>query len=141
MRRIEKEMKIWSLPWGSPGDYSMIDCFLGDGFRGFVLPILEYCSEVWYFAANTRLKGTIPAENIFFYYRFLYAIMHRTTIVQNKILKDYLFLPFFCPANIYRPSLGMVQLALPKTTSAAQFLSQKKNNKPILLRIVCTTTY
>ena len=29
---------------------------LGRYFRGFVLPVLEYCSEVWCSAANTHLK-------------------------------------------------------------------------------------
>ena len=33
----------------------MIDCFLG-GFRGFVLPVLEYCSAVWCSAADTHLR-------------------------------------------------------------------------------------
>ena len=30
------------------------------------------------------LKGTVLVKNIFFYYRYFFAIMHRT-IVQNKI--------------------------------------------------------
>ena len=29
---------------------------LGRCFRGFVLPVLEYCSAVWCSAANTHLK-------------------------------------------------------------------------------------
>ena len=29
---------------------------LGRCFRGFVLPVLEYCSEVWCLAANTHIK-------------------------------------------------------------------------------------
>ena len=29
---------------------------LGRCFRGFVLPVLEYCSAVWYSAADTHLK-------------------------------------------------------------------------------------
>ena len=29
---------------------------LGRCYRGFVLPVLEYCSEVWYSAADTHLK-------------------------------------------------------------------------------------
>ena len=29
---------------------------LGRCFREFVLPVLEYCSAVWYSAADTRLK-------------------------------------------------------------------------------------
>ena len=34
----------------------MIERFLGDAFRGFVLPVLEYCSAVCCSAANTHLK-------------------------------------------------------------------------------------
>ena len=34
----------------------MIDCFLGDAFGVFVLPVLEYCSTVWCSAADTHLK-------------------------------------------------------------------------------------
>ena len=29
---------------------------LGRCFRGFILPVLEYCSAVWYSAADTHLK-------------------------------------------------------------------------------------
>ena len=29
---------------------------LGRCFRGFVLPVLQYCSAVWYSAADTHLK-------------------------------------------------------------------------------------
>ena len=36
---------------------SVIDLFLLHiSFRGFVLPVLEYCSAVWCLAANTHLK-------------------------------------------------------------------------------------
>ena len=34
----------------------MIERFLGDAFRGFVLPVSEYCSAVWCSAADTHLK-------------------------------------------------------------------------------------
>ena len=34
----------------------MIDRILGDAFRGFVLPVLEYCFAVWCSAADTHLK-------------------------------------------------------------------------------------
>ena len=34
----------------------MIDRFFGRCFRGFVLPVLEYCSVVWFSAADTPLK-------------------------------------------------------------------------------------
>ena len=66
--------------------------------------------------------------------------MRRTAFVQNKIINIVCFCLFFCPANIYRPSLRKVRLGRPKTDSAAQFLSHKKKKNPILLRIVCTTT-
>ena len=49
---------------------------------------------------------------IFFIIRF-YAIMHRTTIVQNKIISIIWFCRSVCPANIYRPSLGKVRLGKP----------------------------
>ena len=42
-----------------------------------------------------------------------YAIMHRTTIVQNKIISTICSWHFLCPANIYRPSLGKVLLGRP----------------------------
>ena len=60
---------------------------------------------------GTKLRG-LPDENIFFIIRF-YTIMHRTTIVQNKIL-SIICSCFFCPANIYRPSLGKVRLGKTK---------------------------
>ena len=34
----------------------MIDRCLGRCLRGFVLPVLEYCSAVWCSAADTHLK-------------------------------------------------------------------------------------
>ena len=34
----------------------MIDRFFGDDFRGFVMPVLEYCSAVWCSTADTHLK-------------------------------------------------------------------------------------
>ena len=49
-------------------------------------------------------KGTV--QTLFFIIRF-YAIMHYANY------KHYLFFPFFCPANIYRPSLGKVRLGRP----------------------------
>ena len=52
-----------TISWGSPGEYSMIDCSSGDAFWGFVLPVLEYCSAVSCSAADTHLKGTVPAGN------------------------------------------------------------------------------
>ena len=38
------------------GGNSMIDCFLWDAFLGFVLPVLEYCSAAWCWAADTQHK-------------------------------------------------------------------------------------
>ena len=32
---------------------------LGRYFRGFVLPVLEYCSAIWCSAADTHLKGIV----------------------------------------------------------------------------------
>ena len=34
----------------------MTDNFFGRCFRGFVLPVLDYCSAVWFSAADTHLK-------------------------------------------------------------------------------------
>ena len=66
--------------------------------------------------------------------------MHRTTIVQNKIISTIFFV-FFCWANIYRPSLGKVQLGRPnpKLIQPLNFYLRRKRNKNILLRIVCAT--
>ena len=63
------------------------------------------------FCAGGPLKGMVPDKNNFFIMCF-YAIMHRTTIVQNKIL-SILCSCFFCEANIYRPGLGKVRLGRP----------------------------
>ena len=41
---------------GSPGKYSMIDCFLRDALGVLSLPVLEYCSAVWCSAADTHLR-------------------------------------------------------------------------------------
>ena len=68
--------------------------------------------------------------------------MHRT-IEQNKILRIIRPFLFVCLANIYRPSLGKVQLGRPnpKPLQPLNFYLRKKKKKTILLRIVCTTTY
>ena len=62
--------------------------------------------------------------------------MHRT-IVPNKIIVIIYSCLFFL-ANIYRPSLGKVQLGRPNPTQLQRlnFYPRKKN---ILLRIICTT--
>ena len=53
--------KAYLATWGSPGYqsiiYSMIDCFfLRRCFRGFVLPVLEYCFAGWCSALDLHLK-------------------------------------------------------------------------------------
>ena len=42
--------------------------------------------------------------------------MHRTTIVQNKIVSSICSCLFFCLANTYRPSLGKERLGRPNST-------------------------
>ena len=67
--------------------------------------------------------------------------MHRTTIVQNKIISSICSCLFFCQANIYKPSLGKVQLGRPNPKQIPElnfYLGKKK--KTILLRILSTTT-
>ena len=55
------------------------------------------------------LRGPCRQKIIFLCF---YAIMLRTHIVQNKIIALFV-LAFFCPADIYRPSLGKVRLGRP----------------------------
>ena len=64
------------------------------------------------------------------------AIMHRTTIVQNKIISTNCSWPFFCLANIYRPSLGKVQLGRPnqKPQPAFNFYLRRKK-QPFYLEL------
>ena len=59
--------------------------------------------------------------------------MHRKSIVQKKNYKYYLFLPFFCPANIYRPSLGKVWLGRPnpKPIQPLNFYLRRKRKKQL----------
>ena len=66
--------------------------------------------------------------------------MHKTTIVQNKIISTICSWRFFCPANIYRPSLGKVRLGRPnqKPLPAFNFYLRIKKNA-ILLRIARST--
>ena len=44
---------------------------LGRCLRRYVLQVLGYCSAVCCSAADTHLKGTVPAVNKFVYYTFL----------------------------------------------------------------------
>ena len=93
--------------------------------------------------SHFRLRVPYGQKIIIFIIRF-YGIMHRTTIVQNKILRIInLFLPFFCQSNIYRPSQGKVRLGRPnpKQLQWLNFYPRGKRKKPFLLRIACTTTY
>ena len=71
--------------------------------------------------------GTITVHNIVIYYVF-YAIMHRTTIVQNKSISIICSCLFFCLANIYRPSLGKVRLGRPNQNrfSHSIFITEEK---------------
>ena len=74
-------------------------------------------------------KATVPVGNFIFIIRF-YAIMHRTTIVQNKISNSICSCLFFCPDNIYRLSLGKVRLGRPNPKlfeSLNFYLTRKKN--------------
>ena len=41
----------------------MIDRFLGDAFRVFVLTVLEYCSAVWCSAADTQLDRAVSGAS------------------------------------------------------------------------------
>ena len=57
--------------------------------------------------------------------------MHITTIVQNKIISIICSCLFFCPANIYRPSLGKVWFGRnnPNLSESLNiYLRSKKNN-------------
>ena len=65
------------------------------------------------------LRGPCRQKKYFFIWRF-YAIMHRTTVVQNKII-TIICLVFFCSANIYRPSLGKVQFGVPNPKQIQSF--------------------
>ena len=79
---------------------------------------------------DSLIKGILPAENILFIIRF-YAIMHRTTIVQNKIISIICSFFFFCPANIYGASLRKVRLGRPNpnlSQSLNIYLRRKKKH-------------
>ena len=66
--------------------------------------------------------------------------MHRTTIFRIK-LEALFVLAIFCPANIYRPSLGKVWLGRPNPKlMPALNLYLRRKKKTILLRFLCTTT-
>ena len=53
--RAASQRNILRKSWRGFHDRSLLErCF-----RRFVLPVLEYCSAVWWSAADTHLKGTI----------------------------------------------------------------------------------
>ena len=80
------------------------------------------------------------AGGFFFIIIRFYAIMHRTTVVQNKIL-SIIYSCFFCPENIYRPSLGKVRLGRPNPKPIQPlYFYLRRNKKTVLLRIVYPTT-
>ena len=68
--------------------------------------------------------------------------MHRTTIVQDKIISIICSCLFFCLANFYKPSLGKVWLGRPnpKLIQQLNFYLRRKRKKNVLLRIVYTIT-
>ena len=90
----------------------------------------SYFSMKFFMLLKARSLGTILAD--FFYSRF-YAIMHRTTIVQNKIISSICSCLFFCPVNIYRPSLGKVRLGRPTQNrfSHSILISEEKKDYSI----------
>ena len=51
-RAASQILGILRMSWRVFHDRSL----LGRCFRGFVLPVLEYCSAVWWSAADTHLK-------------------------------------------------------------------------------------
>ena len=73
------------------------------------------------------LRGRYRHKIIFFIICF-YAIMHRTTVVQNKIISMICSCLFFGLPNIYRPSLGKVWLGRPnpKSIQLLNFYLRKK---------------
>ena len=58
--------------------------------------------------------------------------MHRTTIVQNKIISIICSCLFLCQADIYRPSLGKAQLgrANQKPIHPLNFCLRRKRKCP-----------
>ena len=62
----------------------MIDRFLGDAFRGFVLPVSKYCSAVWCSAADTHRKlldRVVSGASFLTVGVFLCDIAHRRSVV------------------------------------------------------------
>ena len=70
-------------------------------------------------------------QKIIFFIIHFYAIMHRTTIVQNSSICSCLL---FCLDNIYRPSLGKLQLGRPNPKLIPQlnfYLRRRKKDNSI----------
>ena len=67
------------------------------------------CIHIYLVIWSQPFRGPYRQKIIFIIIRF-YAITHRTTIVQNKIISIICSCLLLSPANIYRPSLGKVQL-------------------------------
>ena len=78
-------------------------------------------------------------QNFFFIIHF-YAIMHRTTIVQNKTI-SIICSSFFCHANNHRPSPGKVWLGRPNPNLSQSLNIYLGRKKIFLFRIECTTMY
>ena len=86
--------------------------------------------KLYIFLVFQTIMGTVSTENIFLL--CFYAIMYRTTIVHNKILRIICSCLFFCLANIYRPSLGKVRLGRPnlKPLQPLNFYLRRKRKNP-----------
>ena len=61
-----------------------------------------------------------------FFFIMFFAIIHRTIIVQNKIVRIICSCLFFCPASIYGPSLGKVWLVRPNQNCFSRSIFDKK---------------
>ena len=99
-----------------------------------------FCSEITAETFGHCVLLRVPYPRIFFlFYVFLQLCIEQ--LLYRIKFKDYLFLLFFCLANIYRPSLGKVRLGKPnpKPVQAFNFYLSKREKKTILLRIVCST--
>ena len=67
----------------------------------------------------------VPYQQNFFFIICFYVIMHRTTIVQNKIISIICSF-FFYLANIFRPSQGKVRLGTQTYLNHSIFISEGK---------------
>ena len=67
--------------------------------------------------------------------------MHRTTIVQNKIISIICSRLFFCPANIYRPSLGKVRLGRPNSKPIQALNIYLRRKRPLYSELYALQWY